>query len=157
VSASSKPPRSFSTKPPTPEQVARVLLDAQTFGDKAAAKRHGIHYKTVSNWRARYFGDPEVEQATRKLRAEITKGWIDEARDTRRFLVHRTKELAGKSKRLDRVTNALRRIHEVVLSHEILNDPDDADDQHHGPDQPADPREGEASHDAEGGGETTED
>jgi transposase len=149
VSASSKPPRGFSTKPPTPEQVARVLLDAQTFGDKKAAKRHGIHYKTVSNWRARYFGDTEVEQATRKLREEISKGWIEEARDLRRLLIARTREVALKSNDLDALTNTLRRTHEVVMSHEIVNEPD-PDAEHHGADQPEDQGEAEGSDGAEG-------
>lgn len=155
MSASSKPPRSFSTKPPSPEHVARVLLDAQTFGDKAAAERHGVHYKTVSNWRLRYLGDPEVERETKRLREEISKRWIEEARDARRVVIARTVYLAKRSKRLDRVTNALRRIHEVVLSHEILNDPDD--DQHHGADQSTDSRTAEAPDDTKGGEETSED
>lgn len=52
MSASSKPPRGHNAKPPTTERVARALLDAQVFGDKAAARKHGVHANTIAMGRA---------------------------------------------------------------------------------------------------------
>lgn len=155
MSASSKPPRgTHNAKPPTVDRVARVLLDAEALGDKAAARRHGVHFKTVSNWRRDWGDAPSVVAEMGRLRAEVRAGWIDEARDARRRLIDRVTELAAKSKSLRAVTDALRRTNEMVMAHEIVHD---GDDQPHGPDQPARARPPEGEGGAEGGGEEAED
>lgn len=126
----------------TPEQIARALLDAQLFGDRRAGEMHGVHYKTLVNWRG---GDDGPSDAVRaemdRLRVEVRRGWIDEARDVRRAIVQRVLVLARTSKNLRATTDALRRLNEVVVAHEILNEPAgaDADAQPDDPDQPADP------------------
>ena len=64
----------------------------------------------------------------------LDDGWVAEGRTARRRLLDRVMELAEKNPNLTAVTNALRRVHEVVLSHEIVTD-----DQRDDPDQPPDP------------------
>lgn len=121
------------------ELIARVLIDAEFLGDKRAAEEHDIHHRTVENWRAAYRYDAEVIAEVNRLRRIISENWIDRAKQTRGELVNRVRELARTSRNLTAVTNGLRRVHEVVLSHEIVND--GAEPQL--PDQPADPGEAE--------------
>lgn len=154
MSASSKPPRAtHNAKPPTVDRVARVLLDAEFHGDREAARRHGVHYNTVKNWRVEWGDAPGVVAEMKALRAELRAGWLTRAKDVRLKLLDRIEELAATSKNLTAVTNALRRTHEVVLSDEIVHD----DDQPHVPDQPARARPPEGEGGAEGGGEEAED
>lgn len=155
MSASSKPPRrTWNAKAPTTEQVARALLDAQVFGDKAAACRHNVHANTIKNWRRDWGTSATVIAEMDRLRVSVRQGWIDEARDARRMLVARTVQLAMRSKSLRAVTEASRRMHEIVMSHEIVNDdPSTAADalaERHEPDQSAHPGEAEGSIGSEG-------
>lgn len=129
------------------EQIARALLDAQLFGDKRAAELHGVHFNTIVNWRGDGPSDA-VRAAMDRLRAELRAGWIDEARDARRALVQLTLARARTSKNLRSTTEALRRVNEVVMAHEILSEPG-TDAEPHLPDQPADPGEAQG----EGGSE----
>lgn len=127
-----------------------MLLDAELFGDKPSARRHGVHYNTVSAWRREFADDPDVTEEKNRLRALLSAGWIDSARDLRAKLVERVGTLAAKSKRLDRVTDALRTIHEIVASHEILNDAGDDAEPEDGH-RREDPGEGEGPDGAQGG------
>lgn len=140
MSASAKPPRRRGTSPPTTEQVAHALLDAEVFGDREAARRAHVHYNTISNWRRDWGSSKLVVAEMKRLRKPLSKGWIDEARNARRMLVARTVALAAKSKNLTAVTNATRRLNEIVLAHEIVHeDPgaaaDALDAEHHDADQ----------------------
>lgn len=130
----------FSRKPQDVDRIARALLDAQLFGDKRAAELHGVHFKTIVNWRGDEGPSEEVRAAMDVLRTAARAGWIDEARDARRVLVQLTLDRARKSKNLRSTTEALRRVNEVVMAHEILSEPG-ADAEPHLPDQPADPGE----------------
>ncbi len=148
MSASSKPPRrTWNAKAPTTEQVARALLDAQVLGDKSAARKHGVHANTIKNWRREWGGSKAVVAEMDRLRSEVRQAWIDEARDARRMLVDRIVALASRSKSLRAVTEAGRRVHEIVMSHEVVNeDPSSATDaigdaERHESDQPAHPGE----------------
>lgn len=156
MSASFKPPRpkrpqpTRTRAPPTPDRVARALCDAEVFGDKRAAAKAGIHHRTIEEWRKRYVDDAAVLAAKDRVRAELAAGWIDEARSARRSLIDRVVVLASTSKKLGEVTNALRRVNEVVMAHEIIEggdveppepEPDDAE--RDDADQPAPPREAE--------------
>lgn len=125
MSASSKPPRQrvdHSKKQLTPERVARVLLDAEVFGDKAAARKHGVHANSVKNWRRDRLDEPAVAVELNRLRAAVSDDWIDEARDLRRNLIRRIYELAATNPSLRAVTEALRRTNEMVMAHEVLTD-----------------------------------
>lgn len=125
MSASSKPPRrrpEHSKKQLTPERVARVLLDAEVFGDKAAARKHGVHANSVKNWRRDRLDEPAVAVELNRLRALVSAQWIDEARNARRAIISRMVELAARSKNLRSVTEAGRRINEMVMAHEVLTD-----------------------------------
>lgn len=136
-------PRRYTTTRTTPERVARVLLDAELFGDRAAGRRHGVHYNTIGAWRRDRLEDATVVAEMNRLRVLLAAGWIDSARDLRARLIERVGTLAAKSKRLDRVTDALRTVHEVIAAHEILNDPGGGDAEPEGADRREDPGEGE--------------
>lgn len=126
-----------------------MLLDAELFGDRAAGRRHSVHYNTVGAWRRDWLGDAAVAAEMARLRALLAEGWIDSARDLRARLIERVGTLAAKSKRLDRVVDALRTVHEVVAAHEILSDPGgDAEPQ--GGDRSEAPGEGEGPDGAPG-------
>lgn len=151
MSASSKPPRRFTNASPTPERVARALLDAEVFGDKRAAVRAGVHHRTIENWRKDWGESDSVRAAKDRLRSQLAAGWIDEARAARRALVDRVVQLAVDSEDLTAVTNAMRRVNEVVMAHEIIEGdetpPDDEtgldDAERDDADQPAPPGEAE--------------
>lgn len=125
MSASCKPPRRKSgPAPPSPALVARVLVDADTLGDRYAAKRHKVSTKTIERWRLQYDRDPDVSELVARLRAQVNAGWIDKARAARARLIESVVEAAESPKAtLRERTDALRRVHEVVMSHEVLNDP----------------------------------
>ena len=132
----------FSRKQPHVDRIARALLDAEFLGDKRAAQKHGIHPNTIKNWRGEE-PMPATREAMERLREEVSRGWIDEGRALRRQLIDRIAVLASASDNLPAVTDALRRVHEVVLSHEIVTDPDA---------EPADPDQPEDQGEAEGEG-----
>lgn len=126
-----------------PEQIARALLDAEFHGDRRAAEMHGVHRNTLVNWRGEDGPSDAVRAEMDRLRVVVRLGWIDEARDARRELVMIVLERARVSKNLRSTTEALRRVSEVVMAHEILSDPGA---EPHLPDQP------EAAGEAEGEG-----
>lgn len=100
--------KKFSRKQPHVDRIARALLDAEVFGDKRAAEKHGVHYNTIKNWR----GDeptPAIREAMERLRAEVASGWIDEGRLLRRKLIDRIASVAADTEDLDALINALRR------------------------------------------------
>lgn len=110
-------------KPPEPEQVARVLVDAEALGDSEAARQHGLSRNTVAGWRAKYGQDENVEQHCATLRRAISKTWLRRAKEVRRIAVDRLAELIQNSAELSEVTDALKALHEVVTSHEVLRGP----------------------------------
>ena len=122
--------------------MARALIDADMLGDTGAARKHGVHFNTIANWRKRWGSTPAVRRVMNTLRERASRGWIEQGRDARLQLVAKVAEIAGRArsvKDLKAVTDALRRIHEVVLSHEILGGAETkASDQRDEPDQPRD-------------------
>jgi hypothetical protein len=157
MSASAKPPRKGGPEPASVDQVARVLCDAEIFGDAYAARRHKLHPNTVRNWKRARSGERPVVEEVARLKLRINEGWIETARAARLRLIERQLELAEKADaKLAAVTNALRRTNEVVLAHEVLNDGTD-DAERHGADQPEDPGEDQGPDGAEGGRKTPED
>lgn len=152
MSASSKPPRHHSAKEPTTERVARALLDAEVFGDVVAGRKHGVHRNTILNWRRQWGETGAVIAEMNRLRAAVRDGWINEARDARRALIDRVTQLAAKSTNLSHVTNALRRVNEIVVADDILRDDAESD----GADQPEAAGAREGSRGAEGPGEAPE-
>ena len=122
-----------------------MIVDAETLGDRYSAKRNKVSERTVRNYRAQYAADPRVAELCRLFRAKINEGWIESGRAARLRLIERQLEVAeGKGVTLKEVTDALRRTHEVVMSHEIVNgDPTDAE--RHLAGQSEDPREAEGA------------
>jgi len=133
--------------------IARALLDAEHLGDKVTAQRYGVHHQTIVNWRRAMRPDVVVEM--QRLRAEVRSGWIEEAKAVRRKAIARIGELLNDARNLTSTVNAARRVHEIILSDEILReDPgaavDALDDQPHEPDQSAHPGEAQGSLGGEG-------
>lgn len=125
MSASSKPPRQrvdHSKKAPSADRVARALVDADLFGDKAAARAHKVHPNTIKNWRRDFARSADVAAEVKRLRTAASADWIEKARDLRSKLIDRIGELAGTNPSIRATTEALRRVHEVIISHEILAD-----------------------------------
>ena len=111
----------FSTNHP-PELIARALLDADQFGDMVAAERYGVHRNTIANWRLAAPAAPLVSSEMKRLREEVRAGWIDRAKEVRLKAIERVGELLGEARNLTSAVNAARRIHEIILSDEILNE-----------------------------------
>ena len=124
MSASSKP----SPHAPSTERVARALIDAEVLGDKRAAARHKVHHRTIEDWRKKYRDAPLVEAAMKALYREVREGWIDEFRDARRKILYRVIELADDpDAKLPAVTDALRRVSDIIAVDDVLNDADGDD------------------------------
>ena len=134
-----------------------MIVDAETLGDRYSAKHNKVSERTVRNYRAQYSADPKVAELCRLLRVRINEGWIESGRAARLRLIERQLEVAeGKNVALKDLTNALRRTHEVVMSHEIVNgDPTDAE--RHLAGQSEDPREAEGTRRTGRGGEDPSD
>ena len=114
MSASDRQPRS-------PQQIARILVDAETFGISDAAEMHGIHRNSIRNLRTAWGRDPRVVRACAELREEASKGWIEKARAARGQLLGNVLKLAATTKSLRAATEALRRVGELVMASEILD------------------------------------
>lgn len=145
--------RRFTNRPAPPERIARALIDAESLGDKRAGIKHGVHAKTIYNWRVKT--DDAVRAEMARLRAATRDGWIDEAKAVRRKALERIGELLNDARNLTSAVNAARRVHEIILSDEILReDPgaavDALDDQPHEPDQSAHPGEAQGALGGEG-------
>lgn len=126
-----------------PEKVARILVDAQTLGDAFAATRHKVGVRTIERYRAEQSTDPEVVKFVALYLAEINDGWILAGRAHRLQLIRRQAVLVERRNvKLTAVTNALRRTHEMIATHELLSDDDD---QSHGDGGREDSREGEGA------------
>lgn len=108
--------------PPTADRIARVLLDAEEHGDAEAARLHRMGERTVRLWRARYAARPDVAGLCREMRARITAGWIDAARDLRLVALRRLETLVQKKgARLRDVAGAMTAVHQLVLSAELVD------------------------------------
>lgn len=139
-------------KPPRPEHVARILVDAEHFGERYAAKRHRLSERTVFNYRRRYANDTVVAELCTRFRNAAATGWIDQARAARRRLTQLVLEAAESPEAtLREKTDALRRLSELLLSNEIISDTDGDDVQRGGSDHAED--QGEAEGEAEDGDE----
>ncbi len=55
-----------------PEYVANVLVDAVALGDNGAARKWGIHIRTVGRYRARMKVDPALAKLVTEKNAEVS-------------------------------------------------------------------------------------
>lgn len=115
---------SGSKKTQSPARVARVLYDAEIHGDKVAAAKHGVHHRTVEDWRKRRGGEAAVVTAMAKLREAVGATWLTKARAAREKLIDRVVEVAEESTDLGAITKALTAVDEVIVGHEVLHDPE---------------------------------
>lgn len=122
-----------TNKAPAPERVARVMLDAEVFGELRAAAKHHIHHSTLARWRYRYGETPEVVAALASFRERVGEEWVDEANTALRGGIDRMRELMRKSKSLGAVTEATRRLFEMSAAYRILEPPDAQRDRAHQP------------------------
>lgn len=117
-----KPRKRVGAKPPHPQQVARVLLDAETFTDTLAARRAGLSTKTVQRWRNQFGADPEVSRIVQLLRERLATGWTDKVRAARNVAVDSVLEkLIDPESTLRDRTVALRELRETAHAYELLN------------------------------------
>ena len=72
-------PRFHARREFSPAFVARVLYEAEIYGDEIAAQRVAKHRNTVRLWRRDYITHPEVVAALDAIRREVRKTWIAEA------------------------------------------------------------------------------
>ncbi len=121
----------MATKKPTPRAypqppaiIARALYEAETVGDKPTAREYGVHHHTIENWRAKYRDDPTICAAVERLRAAVASTWLAKARAVREKLIDRVGAVAEESDDLVAITKALTAVDEVIVGHEVLNDPD---------------------------------
>ena len=112
-------------KPPRPDKIAQILVDAELYGDAYAAERAGLTTRTVERYRAAYATDPIVSGLVGEKLTRLTTGWEDTllaAQKELTVLVLQGARSPEASLR-DR-TDALRRLSELRMS-KILLGPDD--------------------------------
>lgn len=130
-------------KPPRPDKIARILIDAEEFTDAIAAKRHSVGERTVRLYRSAYADDPIVAELCRSLRERLKTGWIDKIRTARSVGVDAVVEkLIDPESTLRDRTIALRELRETAHAYELLHD--DTKGDHHGGGAAAPGGEGEA-------------
>jgi hypothetical protein len=109
------------------ERVAEVLLEAfVSRDDRKTAQKHGITDRTLRNWRALLFTDPELSELFRSKKARVSEGWADEIpgamRSTIGFLRKAAEE--GDHKNPDMVhsvAGALKLLSEVSATWKLLD------------------------------------
>ena len=131
--------------PPSPERVARILVDAEELGDVRSAERHHISARSVENYRAKYSKLPRVVELCGQLRKQLVDAdWYEEAREVRRKLLARVLAMSeGPEATLRDVQGALKIVHDCIVSRELLGESDERADRqrpapgHHGAASPA--------------------
>jgi hypothetical protein len=126
---------------PRPEAVARVIVDAETFGDAEAAQRAHISASSVRAWRKTYGRDDAVVKLCAQLRQQLAADWMPEAKKLRLKLINRLGILASRGKDMREITEALRRVGDLILTNEVVHD----DDLHRGSGGEAIPGEDQGS------------
>ena len=129
-----------------PAFVARVLYEAEIYGDEVAAQRIAKHRNTVRYWRRDHGNHPDVVAALDAIRLKVRATWIGEAVEARTAALRKVSELVKCTKSLRAAASAASTLHEIILSHQVLGDPEygpDGDDQHQGHHQRGDQREAE--------------
>lgn len=153
-------PRFHARREFSPAFVARVLYEAEIYGDEIAAQRVAKHRNTVRLWRRDYITHPDVVAALDAIRREVRKTWIAEAVEARTTALRKVSELVRCTKSLRAAASAAATLHEIILSHQVLGDPEygpdgsdgrsdhgdpDGDHQHQGDRQRGDQREVEGA------------
>jgi hypothetical protein len=133
-------------KPPRPEKVAQILVDAELYGDAYAAERAGLTTRTVERYRAAYATDPIVSGLVDEKLTRLTTGWEKQLRAVQKELTLLVLEGArSRDASLRDRTDALRRVSELGISKQLLGPDDDerADDhQRRDPQSPRGPGAG---------------
>jgi primosomal protein N' len=95
-----------------PERIARMLIDAQHLGDRAAAKKHNVSTKTIQRYRKLAAVDSEMSTAVSTVVAAEKKAnaetWRADLQAARKTLLDRVVHLASQSDNLYHVTGALK-------------------------------------------------
>ena len=146
-------PRPHARKEVPASLVARVLYEADLYGDEIAAQRISRHPHTLRAWRRERGSEPDVVAALDAIRLKVRATWIGEAVEARTAALRKVSELVKTTKSLRAAASAAATLHEIILSHQVLGDPEhgpdgsDADgaDQHQGDHQRGDQREAEGA------------
>jgi predicted regulator of amino acid metabolism with ACT domain len=107
--------------PASPERIARILTDSAHMGPEKAAKEHGVSRRTVDRYRASHAADPAVAELVQEMTMEVRRGWYKRAREVRRQAIDKLAELIQASRELRDVSDALQKLNEIVVGHEVLN------------------------------------
>lgn len=139
-------PRQHARKEVSAALVARVLYEAELYGDVIAAQRIAKHPNTLRAWRRERGSDPDVVAELDAIRLKVRATWIGEAVEARTAALRKVSELVKCTKSLRAAASAASTLHEIILSHQVLGDPEygpDGADQHQGDHQRGDQREAE--------------
>jgi transposase-like protein len=106
------------------EEKSRILADAETLGDDAAAAKHGVSTRQLRRYRKDAETCPEVAAAVHEKRIQLSAGWLEDAKKARMEALGLGLNLARKSENLRDVTGFLKIVHDAVLADEMLNGSD---------------------------------
>ena len=104
------------------ERAACVVVDAISFGNRTAAKRHSISEKTVQRYRARLAEDPELSDLVAAKGRAAENGWhFARARFLRRSLNKLEKLVqAATVDHFEQITEAIKAVGELDVAREAL-------------------------------------
>ncbi len=104
-----------------PEYVANVLVDAVALGDNGAARKWGIHIRTVGRYRARMKKEPELAALVAEKNAEVSHDLaVLRVQFLREALAEATKKLPAAS--LYEVSGAIKIVGELHQASEMIGD-----------------------------------
>lgn len=116
-------------KPPTPDRVARILVDAEELGDKRAAQKHHCSTRSIEYYRATLASDPTIVGLCEQYKRALQADWLRLAKEVRRKVL-RNLESTLPDSNARTLAGIFKIVHEGILAEGVLNEPD----AEHGPD-----------------------
>jgi hypothetical protein len=111
----SKPGR----KSPSPERLARILIDAEELGDERAGSKHHVSARTVRHYRDFYGNDDKVVELCHQYKKALQADWLVRAKEVRRkTLRHLDATLPEATPR--ELAGIFKIVHEGILAHEVI-------------------------------------
>jgi hypothetical protein len=107
-------------------QVARILMDAVTMGDRAACDKHDISLRTLQRYRLRLEGDPDLARFVVEKKRLQDKAWADEMPVAIASCIKFLKEASHSCDRHDpdavhAIAGALKIMSEVSMTREVID------------------------------------
>jgi hypothetical protein len=104
------------------ENIAQILADAEIMGDEDTAKKHGISERSVRRYRQSVESKPALAASVLEKRRELSKGWLEAAKQARMVALTRGMELVQTTENLRDVAGFLKIVHDAVLADEMLGE-----------------------------------